>query len=152
MCVYQEKGEPVKVVGANQWEHTVKIESEWKEETARGSALPEANKNPNVILTTEKSGNVFLMIHQKSKDVSAIIFDEKRIMPAKNYVGMHVIGDDGSIVAKSERWHNSKEVYLYVTLEKKKKYIILPSTRNPGEEGEFILSCHSHHKCTLNFK
>jgi len=65
---------------------------------------------------------------------------------------MHVIGDDGSIVAKSERWHNSKEVYLYVTLEKKKKYIILPSTRNPGEEGEFILSCHSHHKCTLNFK
>jgi hypothetical protein len=34
-------------------------------------------------------------------------------------------------------------------LKKGKKYNVLPSTRNPGEEGEFILSLHTHHKASL---
>jgi hypothetical protein len=41
--------------------------------------------------------------------VSAIIFDDKKIMPSKFYVGMHVLDDEGNVIAKSEKWHNSKE-------------------------------------------
>jgi hypothetical protein len=46
----------------------------------------------------------------------------------------------------------SRVVYLYVQLKKGKKYIVLPSTRNPGEEGEFTLSVHSHQKASLKSK
>jgi len=152
MCVFQEKGEPVKVIKANKWQHVISLESEWKGSTCGGSALPGAKSNPNFILTAEKDTKCFVMVHQKTKDVSAIIFDEKRIMPAKFYLGVHVLDEDGEIHAKSEKWHNSKEVYLYVDLKAKKKYTVLPSTRNPEEECEFTISIYSHAKTVLTAK
>lgn len=45
---------------------------------------------------------------QKTGDVSAIVFDDNRITPAKLYVGMYVMNGRNEY-AKSERWHNSKD-------------------------------------------
>jgi len=151
ICLFQEKGEPVSCVVAKQWSHVEKMDSEWKGDSAFGSVIGALSKNlnPKFTVSVEHSGNIFLMIAQRTKDVSAIVFDEKRIMPTKFYIGMHVLDEKGEIVAQSEKWHNSKDVYLYVNLESKKKYTVIPSTRNKDEEIEFTLSIHGHSKVTL---
>jgi len=91
------------------------------------------------------------MIQQKTKDVSAIVFIENRIMPTKFYIGMHVQDEQGTILLKSHTWHNSKDVYLFAKLDSRtnKTLIVIPSTRVQGEELEFTLSVHSNCKISL---
>lgn len=49
---------------AKPWEHVVKLDSEWKEDNAKGSALPEATKNPKFEVTAKSETKAFLMVHQ----------------------------------------------------------------------------------------
>jgi len=93
-CIFQEKGEPVKCVTAKPWKTHTRIDGEWKGATAAGSAMPAAGNNPNFLLTVDKGeSDAYIMVQQKTKDVSAIVFIENRIMPTKFYIGLHVIDE-----------------------------------------------------------
>jgi len=54
-------------------------------------------------------------------------------------------------VDKSPRWHNSKDVYLRLTMggEAPRELLIVPTTRSAGEEVTFTLSAYSDAKIAL---
>jgi len=54
MCIFQEKGEPVKCIPAEKWKNVEKIDGEWKGDTAAGSGMPGALSNPKFSLKIEK--------------------------------------------------------------------------------------------------
>jgi len=150
LCVFQKDGrKELNIVPAKKWKHTSKVEGAWKGDNAAGSS--NKFKNTNFIVSVETDAEVYLMLHQKSKDVSAIVFDDNRIVPAKYYIGMYIMSDDKKEeLAKSVKWHNSKEVYLKVDLEgDNKSAIVLPTTVLPGEELEFELFAFSDTKVYL---
>jgi len=149
LCIFQKEGkQELTVTPAKKWKHTAKIEGAWKGDNAAGSS--NKFKNTPFIVSTDGVGEVYLMLHQKSKDVSAIVFDDNRIVPAKYYIGMYVMSADKKTeLAKSAKWHNSKEVYLKVNLEGSDSAIVLPCTVMPGEELEFELTAFSDVKVQL---
>jgi len=92
------------------------------------------------------------MLAQKSKDVSAIVFDDNRIVPAKFYIGMYVfpVGNTKQELAKSSKWHNSKEVYLKCRIGGDfKNVVVVPSTLMPGEEVDYEISAFADSKISL---
>lgn len=64
----------MKVSIAKTWEHVTKLESEWKEDNAKGSALPEAAKNPKFEISSKSETKAFLMVHQVCPSFSLIFF------------------------------------------------------------------------------
>jgi hypothetical protein len=153
LCIFQREGrKELNVVKAKKWKNTAQIDGAWKGETAAGSS--NAFKNTHFLVTVDSDAEVYLMLHQKSKDVSAIVFDDNRIVPAKHYIGMYVVSTDKKAeLAKSSKWHNSKEVYLKVNLSgDNRTAIVLPCTVMPGEELEFEIIAFSDAKVSLKQK
>lgn len=135
---------------AKKWKHTTKAKGEWKGKSAAGSSTIKGNPQFTLTCDSKKEVEVLVMLQQKTGDVSAIVFDDNRITPAKLYVGMYVLNGKKEYV-KSDRWHNSKDVYVRVKLggESPSEVTIVPCTRLPEEELEFELSAWSDAKVSL---
>jgi len=154
VCFFQRKGrEELKIVAAQKWSHTTSLSSAWKGDNAAGSSMPSAWKNTRYVVTcdSDKEQDCYVMLGQKSKDVSAIVFDNNRIVPAKFYIGLFVYTTDRKTeTAKSSKWHNSKEVYLKFRIGgAHKSLLIVPCTVMPGEELEYELSVFCDSKVSL---
>jgi len=151
VCLFTPKGSNQPTIKeAKDFKTVVKASGEFKDKTACGSSVIKGN--PHFLLTCEskKETEVLVMLHQVTGDVSAIVFDNNRIVPAKFYVGMYVL-DGKKEFTKSEKWHNSKDVYIRLTMggSKQTEFTIVPSTRLPEEEVQFELSARSDGKLTL---
>jgi len=148
VSIFTPQGSPQPTIKeAKAWRHVAKVSGEWKGKSAVGSSVLKGN--PHYVLTCEskKATDLIIMLQQKTGDVSAIVFDDNRIVPAKFYIGMYVL--EGTKEAqKSEKWHNSKDVYIRVTMggDHPSEYVIVPTTRMPDEELEFELSAWSDGK------
>jgi len=153
-CLFQKAGCPeVKVTTGKKWKNTSSIESAWKDENAAGSAMPSAWKNTTYTLSCESEKEVpcYLMLAQKSKDVSAIVFDDNRIVPAKLYIGIYVYtADKKTEIVKSPKWHNSKEVYVKTMVGgKNPSLLVIPCSLHPKEELDYELRVFSDNKVSL---
>lgn len=78
-----------------------------------------------------------------------MVFEGHKIMPAKFYIGLFVFKGKKEII-KSDKWHNSKDVYLRVKLAPGEEYTIVPTTRMEKEESDFTLSVFSNAQISLS--
>eukprot|EP01126_Amoeba_proteus_P038588 TRINITY_DN4032_c0_g1_i8.p1 TRINITY_DN4032_c0_g1~~TRINITY_DN4032_c0_g1_i8.p1 ORF type:complete len:519 (-),score=152.68 TRINITY_DN4032_c0_g1_i8:209-1765(-) len=149
LCIFTPNGSPQPIITeAVPWKHIVSLDGEWKGKTAVGSAKIRGNPAYSLVVDCKEEHEVLVMLHQKTGDVSAIVFDENRIMPAKFYIGMYIVDATGDNLEqemmKSEKWHNSKDVYIRFSVGGKhsKNLLVVPCTRMPDEELEFTISVH----------
>jgi len=86
-----------------------------------------------------------------SSTISPRMFDDNRIVPAKFYIGLHVLASDKkTVLTKSAKWHNSKEVYLKVSVGGDNQNVIaIPSTLIAGEEIDFEIIVKSDAKVSV---
>ena len=151
VCVFTPKGagQPT-VKEAKSYKHSAKANGEWKGKTACGSSTIKGNPHFTLTCESKKETEVLVMLHQKTGDVSSIVFDDNRIVPAKFYVGMYVL-DGKKEIDKSTKWHNSKDVYLRLSMggDRSSELTIVPSTRMPEEEVQFELSAFADVKLGL---
>jgi hypothetical protein len=151
VCVFTAKGSAQPTIKEGKpWKVVSKANGEWKGKSAAGSSVLKGNPHFTLTCEAKKETEVLVMLHQKTGDVSAIVFDDNRIVPAKYYVGMYVL-DGKDEYAKSEKWHNSKDVYLRLTMggDKPSELTVVPSTNKEGEEVQFEMSAHSDSKVSL---
>eukprot|EP01127_Copromyxa_protea_P021921 TRINITY_DN765_c0_g1_i1.p1 TRINITY_DN765_c0_g1~~TRINITY_DN765_c0_g1_i1.p1 ORF type:complete len:621 (+),score=146.55 TRINITY_DN765_c0_g1_i1:43-1905(+) len=151
VCLFTADGAPQPTIReSKKWKNTTEVKGEWKGKTAAGSSTIKGNPHFTLTCNSKKAVEVLVMLSQKTGDVSAIVFDDNRITPAKLYVGMYVLNGKKEHY-KSERWHNSKDVYIRVQMggDEPSELTIVPCTRLPEEELEFELSAFSDAKISL---
>mmetsp|Transcript_13243 Transcript_13243/g.37629 ORF Transcript_13243/g.37629 Transcript_13243/m.37629 type:complete len:845 (+) Transcript_13243:43-2577(+) len=119
----------------NEWKY-IHCTGKWDGRSAAGCRnSPNCHDNPQFLLRVRRPGDVTILLSQPKTEFDVIGF---YVLTTKDSEGKLTDLPSSDIVVKSE-FARPTEAIVTATLDKKKQYVIVPCTFDPGHNSEFKL-------------
>jgi len=136
---------------AKEYENHLMIESEWDKTNSGGNQVGSVSfkKNPSFMLTFEDEDPELICSVMLS--LPAEPSTKFEVISAQLHCGYFIFDERGGNLIEHTDWIDSSDVFKIYKLDTKtrKKFLIIPTTQNEGEESKFKLFVYSDHKFTL---